>query len=69
MAIGTVAALGMGTAMPAFALLWGNMTDSFSEGGDAMVNASLKVMYQFLYIGAGVFAAGWLMFACWMIAG
>ena len=26
-------------------------------------------MFVFLYIGAGAFFAGWLMFACWMIAG
>lgn len=59
----------MGTAMPAFALLWGDMTDAFSQGGDQMVNASLQVMLKFIYIGIGVFVAGWLMFACWMIAG
>lgn len=55
--------------MPAFALLWGDMTDAFSQGGDKMVNASLQVMLKFIYIGIGVFVAGWLMFACWMIAG
>ena len=59
----------MGTAMPAFALLWGDMTDAFSQGGDEMVNASAQVMLKFIYIGIGVFVAGWLMFACWMIAG
>lgn len=26
-------------------------------------------MWNFLEIGAGVFVASWLMFACWMIAG
>lgn len=55
--------------MPAFALLWGNMTDSFAEGGDAMVDKARQVMYIFFGIGGGVFVAGWLMFACWMIAG
>lgn len=55
--------------MPAFALLWGDMTDAFSQGGDQMVDASLQVMLKFIYIGIGVFVAGWLMFACWMIAG
>jgi ATP-binding cassette subfamily B (MDR/TAP) protein 1 len=59
----------MGTALPAFALLWGDMTDAFGSGGDAMVEASKQVMYKFIYIGLGVFVAGWLMFACWMIAG
>jgi hypothetical protein len=59
----------MGTALPAFALLWGDMTDAFSAGGDSMVEASMQVMFKFIYIGLGVLVAGWLMFACWMIAG
>jgi len=36
--IGSFAALAMGAAIPAFALLWGDMTDSFGKGGDAMVD-------------------------------
>jgi len=28
--VGTIAALAMGTALPAFSLLWGDMTDSFA---------------------------------------
>ena len=67
--VGTIAALAVGTALPAFALLWGDMTDAFGQGGDAMVDASKKSMFNFIYIGIGVFVAGWLMFACWMIAG
>jgi len=59
----------MGAALPAFALLWGNMTDSFAEGGDAMVNKARDVMFIFFGIGAGVLVAGWVMFASWMIAG
>ena len=34
-----------------------------------MVNAALQVTFKFIYIGIGVFVAGWLMFASWMIAG
>jgi hypothetical protein len=59
----------MGAAMPVFALLWGNMTDSFGEGGDAMVNSARNIMFIFFGIGAAAFLAGWLMFACWMITG
>mgnify|MGYP003688909303 CR=1 FL=1 len=69
MVVGSVAAIAMGAALPVFALLWGNITDSFLENGDAMVNAAREILWQFLYIGAGVFVAGFLMFACWMIAG
>lgn len=59
----------MGAAIPAFALLWGDMTDSFSEGGDAMVDKARETMWIFFGIGAGALVAGWAMFASWMIAG
>ena len=36
--VGSIASLAMGAALPAFALLWGEMTDSFGAGGDAMVD-------------------------------
>ena len=68
MIIGTICACGMGTALPAFALLAGNMTDAFSDT-NTMVGAARNTMYQFIGIGAGTFAAGWGMFACWMITG
>ena len=72
MAVGTFAAFGAGIAMPAFALLWGNMTDSFQTSNsdpDAMVKAAKKVMFNFLEIGSAVFVACWIMMACWMITG
>ncbi len=69
MIVGTISALAMGVALPAFALLWGSVTDSFAEGGDEMVNASRDVMFQFFGVGAGALLAGWLMNACWTIAG
>jgi ATP-binding cassette subfamily B (MDR/TAP) protein 1 len=67
--IGSIAALAMGAAMPIFALLWGSMTDAFAKGGDEMVDAARTVMFIFFGIGAAAFLSGWLMFACWMIAG
>jgi ATP-binding cassette subfamily B (MDR/TAP) protein 1 len=39
MAIGTICASAMGAALPAFALLWGSMTDSFGNN-DSMVEAA-----------------------------
>jgi hypothetical protein len=36
MIVGSIAALAMGTALPAFAYIWGSMTDSFSDK-DTMV--------------------------------
>ena len=72
MIFGTIAALGAGTAMPAFSLLWGKMSDSFQTSNanpDEMVKAAKKVMFNFLEIGGAIFVACWIMMACWMIAG
>lgn len=35
MIVGSIGAIAMGAAFPAFAFIWGNMTDSF--GSDSMV--------------------------------
>jgi hypothetical protein len=67
MVVGSIAALGMGAAMPSFAYIWGHMTDAFASND--MVNASKTTLLTFLYVGIGTFIAGWLMFACWMITG
>jgi hypothetical protein len=45
MIIGTIAASAMGAALPSFALLWGTMTDSFTQGGDSMVTQAKTVMF------------------------
>lgn len=39
MVVGSIAAAAMGTAMPAFAYIWGKMTDSFVDA-DSMVDKS-----------------------------
>lgn len=68
MIVGSIAAIAMGTAFPAFAYIWGSMTDSFSTP-QGMVDSSRSTMFTFIYVGIGAFFAGWLMFACWMITG
>ena len=68
MIVGSLAAMAMGAAFPAFAYIWGSMTDSFGTV-DSMVQKSKETMLTFIYVGIGAFFAGWLMFACWMITG
>ena len=66
--VGSICAAAMGVALPAFAILWGNITDQFQTSAD-MEAATRNVMLQFIYIGCGALGAGWAMFSCWMIAG
>ena len=66
--IGSICAAAMGVALPAFSILWGDMTNSFGDAASTE-NAAKTSMLNFIYIGIGAFAAGWGMFACWMIAG
>lgn len=68
MVVGTIAAICNGAAMPLFALLWGDMIDSFKSQTD-MVDQTLKMLLLFIYIGIAVFVTGWLMIACWLITG
>lgn len=68
MAIGTIASLGNGASMPLFALLWGDMLNSFT-GLDGLTSQTLKMLLLFIYIGLAVFGTGWIMIACWLITG
>jgi ATP-binding cassette, subfamily B (MDR/TAP), member 1 len=68
MVVGSICAAAMGVALPAFAILWGDMTNHFGTAFD-MKSAVRDIMLKFIYIGLGAFVAGWGMFACWMIAG
>jgi len=44
MIFGTIGAVAIGTAMPSFALLWGNMTSAFGNSDDNLVEASKTIM-------------------------
>ena len=51
MVLGTIGAIGAGAAMPAYSLLWGNMTSAFQNSEsdpDAMVETAKNVMFNFL---------------------
>lgn len=54
--------------MPLFALLWGNMIDSFKSKAE-MVDQTKNMLLLFIYIGLAVFATGWIMIASWLITG
>jgi hypothetical protein len=68
MAFGSVMSLCNGASMPLFALLWGQMLDSF-QGVDGMVSETLKMLLLFIYIGLAAFVSGWVMIGAWLITG
>lgn len=69
MTVGAIGGLCVGAALPAFSFLWGRITDDIVNGGDGMVEATKETMLIFIYVGLGIFFAGWLMFSMWMISG
>lgn len=68
MVIGTICSLLMGVSMPIFALLWGQILESFGNK-ETMVGDTRTFMLQLLYLGLGSWVAGWAMMLCWSIAG
>lgn len=68
MAFGTFFSLCNGASMPLFALLWGDMLDSFKSQAD-MVGQTLSMLLLFIYIGIAVFISGWIMIGAWLITG
>ncbi|MFM7852749.1 MAG: hypothetical protein ACKO96_12745, partial [Flammeovirgaceae bacterium] len=66
--VGSLCACGMGASLPLFTLFWGDLTDSLNDK-NRMVDATRKVLINFIYIGIGAFISGWGMFACWIVVG
>ena len=69
MIIGTISAIGSGGMLPIFAILWGEMTNSFGASASHVEDEAKRIMLIFIYIGLAALAVGWAMFACWMITG
>ncbi|CAK64833.1 unnamed protein product (macronuclear) [Paramecium tetraurelia] len=69
MIIGGIAAFLNGASFPSFSIIFGDMTDSFSQTGDEMVRqAGLNAIY-FIIVAAGTMLMSFIMFATWMITG
>ncbi|KAL4464298.1 hypothetical protein ABPG72_011343 [Tetrahymena utriculariae] len=71
MVIGSIASMANGVAFPMFALIFGQMTDSFGPNstGDDLVDAAGKQSLYFFFIGVGSFLMSWIQLGCWMISG
>jgi ATP-binding cassette subfamily B (MDR/TAP) protein 1 len=68
MAVGIIAAICNGGSMPLFALLFGNMLDSFKTLTD-LTSITLYLLLVFIYLGVAVFVTGWIMIGCWSLTG
>jgi ATP-binding cassette subfamily B (MDR/TAP) protein 1 len=71
MIIGTIMAIANGVALPAFSLLFGDITDAFHEPGgpDTVVRKVGGVALDFLYAGIGSWVASYFQLAFWIAAG
>jgi len=70
--IGSLASAANGAAMPLFALITGDMTNSFNpygEDADDVIKEVGKSSLRYLVIGVAAFILSYLSFACWMISG
>ena len=67
--LGVLAAVIVGGTGPLFNLLFGTMSDEFTKGKDAILDAVSRIaLYQFL-IGIAVFIFGAISQMCWMVSG
>ncbi|CAM0945814.1 unnamed protein product [Alopecurus aequalis] len=70
MAVGAVAAMANGIAMPFLAFLVGDLVDAFGPAHRAnVVHAVSKVSVRFVYLAMASGAAGFLQVSCWMVTG
>ena len=68
MVVGTIAAICNGGSIPLFALLFGDMLDSFKTLTD-LTSTTLYLLLVFIYLGVAVFVTGWIMIGSWAITG
>ena len=68
MAVGTIASVMIGTAMPLFAIISGNMIDAYGSYQDLEPKAR-QHLFSYLYLAAGSFITALIMFFCWKVTG
>uniref|UniRef100_A0A0D9YRB9 MDR-like ABC transporter n=1 Tax=Oryza glumipatula TaxID=40148 RepID=A0A0D9YRB9_9ORYZ len=70
MAVGGVAAVANGVAMPFLAFLIGELVDAFGAADRAhVVHVVSKISLRFTYVAIGSGIAGFLQVSCWMVTG
>uniref|UniRef100_A0A0E0CJU1 MDR-like ABC transporter n=1 Tax=Oryza meridionalis TaxID=40149 RepID=A0A0E0CJU1_9ORYZ len=70
MAVGGVAAVANGVAMPFLAFLIGELVDAFGAADRAhVVHVISKISLRFTYVAIGSGIAGFLQVSCWMVTG
>ncbi|KAK3152890.1 hypothetical protein QOZ80_2BG0164960 [Eleusine coracana subsp. coracana] len=70
MAVGAVAAIANGLAMPFLTFLIGDLVDAFGAADPArVVHVVSKVAVRFVYVAIASGVAGFLQVSCWMVTG
>jgi len=71
MAVGYIAALANGAALPVFSLIFGGLAKTFSPEGDMehLVSTAGRYAIYFLALGVGEFILGYISFSCGMATG
>ncbi|XP_072964824.1 ABC transporter B family member 9-like [Typha angustifolia] len=70
MAVGAVAALVNGLAMPMMTFIFGQLINAFGNADhDSVVHEVSKVVVNFLYLAAAAGVSAFLQVSCWMVTG
>ncbi|XP_065859872.1 ABC transporter B family member 11-like isoform X2 [Euphorbia lathyris] len=70
MIIGTIGAIGNGSALPLMTVLLGDTIDAFGENQNTnVVDVVSKVSLKFMYLAIGSGVASFLQVSCWMVTG
>eukprot|EP00027_Filamoeba_sp_ATCC50430_P014648 CAMPEP_0168577562 /NCGR_PEP_ID=MMETSP0413-20121227/20855_1 /TAXON_ID=136452 /ORGANISM="Filamoeba nolandi, Strain NC-AS-23-1" /LENGTH=169 /DNA_ID=CAMNT_0008611329 /DNA_START=70 /DNA_END=576 /DNA_ORIENTATION=+ len=66
MFLGSLGAVIVGFAMPAFAFIFGKMVDDFNVSMDELYHKIVNTSLYFLYVGIAAWVASYAQRACWM---
>jgi ABC-type multidrug transport system fused ATPase/permease subunit len=65
MVLGTIFAIGNGSVMPIFSVIFGQLLDDFNSPGGISAGINRNA-WTFAVLGAGMFVCSWISLGCWM---
>eukprot|EP00192_Tetraselmis_astigmatica_P000802 CAMPEP_0117691884 /NCGR_PEP_ID=MMETSP0804-20121206/25998_1 /TAXON_ID=1074897 /ORGANISM="Tetraselmis astigmatica, Strain CCMP880" /LENGTH=1263 /DNA_ID=CAMNT_0005505227 /DNA_START=142 /DNA_END=3933 /DNA_ORIENTATION=+ len=67
--LGTIGGLGNGAALPIWAVLFGDLVNTFGASPDGFMDEIIKLSMSFFYLALGSFVASYMQMAMWMWVG